>query len=166
MDNMNNENERSKCCNAATYLKEKGEHVGMYCSKCSKWIKWVSKADAKAFRERLKSKTEYSIPSLAVKTSKLSPSVINKNSDFTEREAKINDVLERQKNLTDTGVFSVEEIKRLLAAIEKNIAAEDENFPVSEYDAIRKAAKTYELYRVQHSLENIVNGFPFDYEGE
>lgn len=40
-----NDNECKHCGSKDTYTKEKGPHLGLYCSKCKKWIKWLSKTN-------------------------------------------------------------------------------------------------------------------------
>lgn len=42
----------SRCGDIKIFLRYKGSQVGMYCNNCSKWHKWVSKADVKALNAR------------------------------------------------------------------------------------------------------------------
>ena len=35
------------CGNCDVIYKEKGPHIGVYCSKCGRWKKWISKKDLK-----------------------------------------------------------------------------------------------------------------------
>ena len=33
----------SECCDVKVIAMKKGNQVGLYCSKCGKWIKWANK---------------------------------------------------------------------------------------------------------------------------
>ena len=50
------------------------------------------------------------------------------------------------------------ELQRLLDTIDRAIKDEDDMFPKSDMDAIRKSSKVYELDRVRRSIQNILNG--------
>ena len=50
------------------------------------------------------------------------------------------------------------ELQRLLDTIDRAIEDEDDMFPKSDMDAIRKSSKVYELDRVRRSIQNILNG--------
>jgi uncharacterized protein (DUF3820 family) len=31
----------NRCCESLTVLREKGRHIGEYCTSCGKWLRWV-----------------------------------------------------------------------------------------------------------------------------
>lgn len=38
-----------KCGSTSLYTKENGNNVGLYCSDCGAWIKWIGKDELRAF---------------------------------------------------------------------------------------------------------------------
>lgn len=44
-----------KCGSTDLFTKEKGNNVGLYCSDCGAWIKWLSKDELRAFEHSQKS---------------------------------------------------------------------------------------------------------------
>lgn len=38
-----NDNACKKCGSNNTYKNPKGQHIGLYCKNCNKWIKWIAK---------------------------------------------------------------------------------------------------------------------------
>ena len=40
----------NKCGIVNGFIEEKGTQVGLYCNKCGKWIKWLTKDDARPFK--------------------------------------------------------------------------------------------------------------------
>ncbi len=40
----------NKCGIVNGFIKEKGTQVGLYCNKCGKWIKWLTKDEARLFK--------------------------------------------------------------------------------------------------------------------
>ena len=40
----------NKCGIVNGFIEEKGTQVGLYCNKCGKWIKWLTKDDARLFK--------------------------------------------------------------------------------------------------------------------
>ena len=57
------------------------------------------------------------------------------------------------------------ELQNLINAIKKTIDDEDDKFPKSDLDAIRKSSKVYELERVKWSLSNILEGRTYNDDG-
>ena len=57
------------------------------------------------------------------------------------------------------------ELQNLINAINQTIKEEDDNFPKSDLDAIRKSSKIYELERVKWSLLNILDGRTYNDDG-
>lgn len=43
-----------KCGSTDLFTKEKGNNVGLYCSDCGAWIKWLSKDELRAFEHSQK----------------------------------------------------------------------------------------------------------------
>ena len=41
-----------KCGSIDLFMKESGNNVGLYCSDCGAWIKWMSKDEQRAFEHR------------------------------------------------------------------------------------------------------------------
>lgn len=39
----------TKCGSKDFHLETKGNNIGLYCNKCGKWIKWLSKDEVRAF---------------------------------------------------------------------------------------------------------------------
>lgn len=39
-----------KCGIVNGFIEEKGTQVGLYCNKCGKWIKWLTKDEARLFK--------------------------------------------------------------------------------------------------------------------
>lgn len=37
--------------NNAVYLKKQGNHTGLYCQNCGKWIKWCGKNEVRKLRD-------------------------------------------------------------------------------------------------------------------
>ena len=40
----------NKCGIVNGFIEEKGTQVGLYCNKCGKWIKWLTKDEARLFK--------------------------------------------------------------------------------------------------------------------
>lgn len=40
----------NKCGVVNGFIEEKGTQVGLYCNKCGKWIKWLTKDEARLFK--------------------------------------------------------------------------------------------------------------------
>lgn len=40
----------NKCGIVNGFVEEKGSQVGLYCNKCGKWIKWMTKDEARLFK--------------------------------------------------------------------------------------------------------------------
>ena len=40
----------NKCGIVNGFIEEKGTQVGLYCNKCGKWIKWLTKDDVRLFK--------------------------------------------------------------------------------------------------------------------
>ena len=38
-----------KCGSTSLYTKESGNNIGLYCSNCGAWIKWIGKDELRAF---------------------------------------------------------------------------------------------------------------------
>lgn len=38
-----------KCGSVSLYTEQKGNNIGLYCSDCGAWIKWLGKDEARAF---------------------------------------------------------------------------------------------------------------------
>ena len=47
-----------KCGSVSLYTEEKGNNVGLYCSDCGAWIKWLGKDELRAFEHSQKTKIE------------------------------------------------------------------------------------------------------------
>ena len=43
-----------KCGSIDLFMKESGNNIGLYCSDCGAWIKWLSKDEQRAFNHRQK----------------------------------------------------------------------------------------------------------------
>lgn len=41
-----------KCCSTESFLRKKGAAVGLYCSGCGKWYKWVGKKDINFYKHK------------------------------------------------------------------------------------------------------------------
>lgn len=42
----------SKCESADVFMEENGIHVGLYCSNCGKWIKWLTKNEIRIIKRQ------------------------------------------------------------------------------------------------------------------
>ena len=40
----------NKCGIVNGFIEEKGTQVGLYCNKCGKWIKWLTKDETRLFK--------------------------------------------------------------------------------------------------------------------
>lgn len=47
-----------KCGSVSLHIKESGNNVGLYCSDCGAWLKWIGKDEQRAFERRIETKTE------------------------------------------------------------------------------------------------------------
>ena len=47
----------TKCNSKDLFTKVNGNQVGLYCSNCGKWIKWLSKEEIRIYDEQKKRKT-------------------------------------------------------------------------------------------------------------
>ena len=81
--------------------------------------------------------------------------------DLREIEANNSEVEPTNNKYT----IMIMELQNLINAINKTIKDEDDNFPKSDLDAIRKSSKVYELERVKWSLLNILDGRPYNDDG-
>lgn len=46
----------NKCGIVKGFIEEKGNQTGLYCNKCGKWIKWLTKDEKRLFAHNYKSK--------------------------------------------------------------------------------------------------------------
>ena len=47
-----------KCDCEKTFIKKSGNHTGLYCSNCGKWIKWLTKDEIRVFNFQQETKRE------------------------------------------------------------------------------------------------------------
>ena len=73
--------------------------------------------------------------------------------DLREIEASNSEV----EPINNKYTIMIMELQNLINAINKTVNEEDNNFPKSDLDAIRKSSKVYELERVKYTLEEILN---------
>ena len=45
---------KCKCGSTDLFTEQKGNNLGLYCSKCGKWIKWLNKDEARLFEHKQK----------------------------------------------------------------------------------------------------------------
>lgn len=41
---------KCKCGNESFFIKENGTHIGLYCDKCGKWVKWATRDEVRAYQ--------------------------------------------------------------------------------------------------------------------
>lgn len=49
-----------QCGSNDFFTEEKGNKIGLYCESCGKWVKWLSKAEARLFKHQQEQSKEYS----------------------------------------------------------------------------------------------------------
>lgn len=81
--------------------------------------------------------------------------------DLREIEANNSEV----EPINSKYTIMIMELQNLINAINKTVNEEDNNFPKSDLDAIRKSSKVYELERVKWSLLNILDGRTYNDDG-
>ena len=47
-----------KCGSTSLYTENKGNNIGLYCSDCGAWIKWLSKDELRAFKHSQKNQSD------------------------------------------------------------------------------------------------------------
>lgn len=53
MDNIIDSFVCSKCNGTFTFIKNNSTQTGLYCSKCGKWIKWLSKEEIRLYENKM-----------------------------------------------------------------------------------------------------------------
>ena len=51
----------TKCGSVDLYTKNKGNNIGLYCSDCGAWIKWISKDELRAFEHSKESQNNVNV---------------------------------------------------------------------------------------------------------
>ena len=121
------------------YERKNSALIGLHCSKCGKWQKWLSADEFKAFKHsESKGMTYVPIEKMQVTT---------KN----ELELNLNQLKER--------------LRRYYKYCEKSINSEYSQMPLSVEDSIRKNAKCYQLELDKTALLNILEGREFNDNG-
>ena len=53
MENLINKFVCSKCNGTFTFIKKNNTQTGLYCSRCGKWIKWLSKEKIRLYERQM-----------------------------------------------------------------------------------------------------------------
>lgn len=132
-----------KCRCTSLYVTPKGNNIGLYCSKCGAYQKWVSKSEAKNY--------EYRESGLDITISTTGGTHSSSGSYNESNSVKNKDIESRLEDLRKS--------------IDKEIDAEMEKLPKTKDDNIRKNAYCFALQKILVSIDNILVGRAHDDAG-
>lgn len=132
----------SKCGNENMFTEKHGNNVGLYCSECGKWQRWLGKDELRAFEHSMRAATK------------------------EERES-VNRYIESISEPTgNTFTTTIKErLDRFVDAIDEAIDVEYEKMPISEEDSVRKNTYCFALEKCKTAILNILAGREFNNNG-
>lgn len=74
----------NKCGIVKGFIEEKGNQTGLYCNKCGKWIKWITKDEKRLFTHNYKSKMTNADRIRSMTDEELADFIINFENRFGE----------------------------------------------------------------------------------
>lgn len=74
----------NKCGIVKGFIEEKGNQTGLYCNKCGKWIKWLTKDEKRLFAHNYKSKMTNADRIRSMTDEELAAFIINFDNRFGE----------------------------------------------------------------------------------
>lgn len=74
----------NKCGIVKGFIEEKGNQTGLYCNKCGKWIKWLTKDEKRLFAHNYKSKMTNADRIRSMTDEELADFIINFDNRFGE----------------------------------------------------------------------------------
>lgn len=74
----------NKCGIVKGFIEEKGNQTGLYCNKCGKWIKWLTKDEKRLFAHNYKSKMTNADRIRSMTDEELADFIINFDNHFGE----------------------------------------------------------------------------------
>lgn len=74
----------NKCGIVKGFIEEKGNQTGLYCNKCGKWIKWLTKDEKRLFAHNYKSKMTNADRIRSMTDEELAAFIINFDNHFGE----------------------------------------------------------------------------------
>ena len=123
--------ECSKCGCTKFYTEQKGSQIGLYCSKCNKWVKWLSRKDYEAF------KRTGSLVTLTREEHNASHSVAISDGKLRAQ------------------------LEMFMFYLDKKIDKEMKREPLSAEDSIRKSSYCLALEQDKNAINNILHGKDF-----
>lgn len=74
----------NKCGIVKGFIEEKGNQTGLYCNKCGKWIKWLTKDEKRLFAHNYKSKMTNADRIRSMTDEELAEFIVNLDNHFGE----------------------------------------------------------------------------------
>lgn len=74
----------NKCGIVKGFIEEKGNQTGLYCNKCGKWIKWLTKDEKRLFAHNYKSKMTNADRIRSMSDEELAEFIVNLDNHFGE----------------------------------------------------------------------------------
>lgn len=74
----------NKCGIVKGFIEEKGNQTGLYCNKCGKWIKWLTKDEKRLFAHNYKSKMTNADRIRSMTDEELAEFIVNLENHFGE----------------------------------------------------------------------------------
>lgn len=142
-----------KCGSISLHTEVKGNNTGLYCDDCGAWVKWIGKDELRAFEHSKKNQ------------------VLAQMRDSTLEENQANSEYIKGVSVpTVINIFDeksiVKRLKEFVEFLEKAIDTEYDKLPLSAEDAIRKNSYCLALERDKRAIQNILNGYDFNYVEE
>ena len=133
-----------KCGSLDVFVQKRGNQIGLFCSDCGKWIKWLPKNEValaeryvKNFKQQKESEEQKSETNESIDYGELSNMETNESSEYDTMVSNIEEFIQRLDK----------EIDRLL--VEK---------PKSIEDSLVKCAQAQCYEKDKNALINIING--------
>lgn len=142
-----------KCGSISLYTEVKGNNTGLYCDDCGAWVKWIGKDELRAFEHSKKNQV----------LAQMRDSTLEENQENSEyiKGVSVPTVI----NIFDEKSI-VKRLKEFVDFLEKAIDTEYDKLPLSTEDAIRKNSYCLALERDKRAIQNILNGYDFNYVEE
>lgn len=131
------------------FIKEKGNQIGLYCSMCGKWQKWLSKDEVRVFKEN-------NIPKMRNATKEETQGILDHIEDISKSTGN---------NFFDDKTI-VERIQDFVNFLDKQIDKEIMRESLSIEDTISKCSFATAYERDKNALLNILNGRNWNDNGE
>ena len=142
-----------KCGSISLHTEVKGNNTGLYCDDCGAWVKWLGKDELNAFEHSKKNQ----VP-------------VQMRDSTPEENQAISEYIKSISVPTGINIFDeksiVKRLEEFVEFLEKTIDTEYDKLPLSTEDAIRKNSYCLALERDKRAIQNILNGYDFNYVKE